>query len=1481
MKGIFVKIAVIFVVVCAMFVDAEAQEIRVTDGKGTLQLVTVNRVFSSAVIPVGSVEGDVWFDTTTNTTKVFDGTSWDDLDPDSVTESPSAPSIPKEGDIWFDTTNSLIKVWDGNTWKNIASTDPDDLRDDQNLSVTTDSLLIEDGTGVKLSDLGTDNQKIDTLALQGDTLLQISLEGDDESAKTLDLSSLSTKEPWFGTDDDAIATENTEDIYHMGNIALGTDSATERLDVDGKLRLRNRLDKTDADTTVMILVADSNGVIDEIERYWITQASRTPSTSNIFSSSMTATQPSTYQLFMADKAINGNTASNDRALTNGQVYPWWKIDVGTDTTINRLRFFQYGSSHARLSNFYIVFSTSDISLPTTPTASDLTSLLSANDNVHYSGQIPYQSGDVIFSEKTFRYMIIVRDISVPDYLQIAEVQAFNDDILLSDIGTMKKKVGIGTVSPAATLHVEGDARITTVPDGTATDSVLVRNTAGDVLKVAASSLANDWKLDGNSGTTAGTNFLGTTDAQDLVFKTNNTEAVRFKSGESRLLFANPGDFVFPGMSSSAVLGIDGFTHSRLRLTAGDDETFDDSKGASIDLHGNTSSSSSGVLDLVAGQAAGDTTGAINFWTNTTGAVGGQQRSATLTGAGNFGIGTGSLSPAKKLHVAGDARIETVPDGAVTDSVLVRNTDGDILKINAADLGAANEPWFGTDDKAGATDNTEDIYLMGNMAVGQDSVSPGKVATFNGDVDIKGVLDPTKLIFSGDGTVGSFDPTTDNQYEIEFQEGRDLEIKSNTTDNIIHVQNDGYVGIGTASPSATLTVAAMAPIPTGAAQEIVSNFESFSSSNFAFINSTQTHSSSSDLFNDAVEGSAFHAKRVADGQDWGIGYSFSSSYFITEVRLQSRSDCCPGRTGGGVIQVLKSGAVVATSAVIPDPAATSQWSAYSPNVEGDEVRYVFLKGVNSNYGDDYFNASEFEITGRQMISPASLMVEGTTRISNLPAATLSSDVSVLVTDTKGFLQSSSVADIAKEPWFGVDDDKGATDNTEDIYHMGNIGIGVDSATQRLDVNGTGIFRNGGAYNNYTKNQITFSYNGTDEYRNAIRSRHHAFDKLYNAIDFYTWNAGVNAKEDNPSLHGMTVVGGRVGIGEPVPSTFLHIRNTDTTNASMINNISSILRLHRLGLSGNKYSQNVDFAIGSFDSVKPARTRLDIRLGYGNTNFVDKTPMTIRADGRVGINERKIPEYNLDVNGTFRNSEHGKFVVMNGSDDLSKKDRGIYLWRETDVNWGIYLSRAGAGRSLSGDTAVAGGGFNSYAVRFRTGAANTYGFIFENHNEDLLLSLRGGDGLIRNKYLKDQYNNQTNGAVVVTNANGDITGSSYHFVHFAKTWMGMTTEYDIATVRDAFELRGKVYASGCSGAGASTFLIEYWSDTGFNLAKSVGRSWSSGGSGTTADPYWIRVNNLSACLGAMEFRVIGGVLKARKTNGSSNVGVHLDRLLVTRW
>lgn len=61
-----------------------------------------------------------------------------------------------------------------------------------------------------------------------------------------------------------------------------------------------------------------------------------------------------------------------------------------------------------------------------------------------------------------------------------------------------------------------------------------------------------WGLTGNSGTTAGTNFVGTTDAVDLVFKTNNVETFRFNQSTGNGIFANSIQF---GDGSTSFAGL--------------------------------------------------------------------------------------------------------------------------------------------------------------------------------------------------------------------------------------------------------------------------------------------------------------------------------------------------------------------------------------------------------------------------------------------------------------------------------------------------------------------------------------------------------------------------------------------------------------------------------------------------------------------------------------------------------------------------------------------------------------------------------------------------------------------------------------------------------------------------------------------------------------------------------------------------------------
>lgn len=64
-----------------------------------------------------------------------------------------------------------------------------------------------------------------------------------------------------------------------------------------------------------------------------------------------------------------------------------------------------------------------------------------------------------------------------------------------------------------------------------------------------------WSLTGNSGTTAGTNFIGTTDAVDLVFKANNSEAFRVKNSNKFIGFGESSPLALGHFKSSSDTGI--------------------------------------------------------------------------------------------------------------------------------------------------------------------------------------------------------------------------------------------------------------------------------------------------------------------------------------------------------------------------------------------------------------------------------------------------------------------------------------------------------------------------------------------------------------------------------------------------------------------------------------------------------------------------------------------------------------------------------------------------------------------------------------------------------------------------------------------------------------------------------------------------------------------------------------------------------------
>lgn len=258
-------------------------------------------------------------------------------------------------------------------------------------------------------------------------------------------------------------------------------------------------------------------------------------------------------------------------------------------------------------------------------------------------------------------------------------------VLLSAFGWSQTGIGVESPNDEAVLEIASSTKGVLLP------KVALNNSAQTFHLTTTAQNAHEGMLLYNTNTDvtgglsgAGYYYWGGTQWQRLVSS----------DGSPNIFLPNPGDFdtTGGGTPTSAVLGIIGNSNARLRLTAGLADTFDDSLGASIDLHGNQATSNTGVLDLVAGSAASATNNAIRFWTNSNG-VDDQDIRIVITGNGNVGIG----NTAPKIN-------------AILD---LTNTDDDMALLLPAVTASANV----TTPTAGMVvyDNTNNNMLVYNGA----------------------------------------------------------------------------------------------------------------------------------------------------------------------------------------------------------------------------------------------------------------------------------------------------------------------------------------------------------------------------------------------------------------------------------------------------------------------------------------------------------------------------------------------------------------------------------------------------------------------------------------------------------------------------------------------------------------------------------------------------------------------------------------------
>jgi hypothetical protein len=119
---------------------------------------------------------------------------------------------------------------------------------------------------------------------------------------------------------------------------------------------------------------------------------------------------------------------------------------------------------------------------------------------------------------------------VTDWVSLCNTASNGLTMTGTDVQLGGALTGNTTIAAGAnTLSISGNNALQLPNIQTGATNNIVTLGAGGVLQTrTASDLLNTtaWRLDGNSGTSAGTNFLGTTDDEEFVLRTNNTERLR-------------------------------------------------------------------------------------------------------------------------------------------------------------------------------------------------------------------------------------------------------------------------------------------------------------------------------------------------------------------------------------------------------------------------------------------------------------------------------------------------------------------------------------------------------------------------------------------------------------------------------------------------------------------------------------------------------------------------------------------------------------------------------------------------------------------------------------------------------------------------------------------------------------------------------------------------------------------------------------------
>ena len=244
--------------------------------------------------------------------------------------------------------------------------------------------------------------------------------------------------------------------------------------------------------------------------------------------------------------LGNHTATADLNLGTNKLIGTGNVSVGSDLNLNNLKLVgNGGTTGLSISNGGAVTSDKSLTVATgglTVSAGGAT--VTGITNINTTGTAATTIGNTTSpSSVTIRGATNI-NTTVPATTTIGTVSGLTTITGSTQIsgttaingGTATGGTDIGTSATAATVAIGHTGSTVTMHNLAGSGSRMVVADGLGILSATTTGSANGlfWGLSGNAGTTAGTHFLGTTDAQDVVVKASGTERLRVKSTNGAL-----------------------------------------------------------------------------------------------------------------------------------------------------------------------------------------------------------------------------------------------------------------------------------------------------------------------------------------------------------------------------------------------------------------------------------------------------------------------------------------------------------------------------------------------------------------------------------------------------------------------------------------------------------------------------------------------------------------------------------------------------------------------------------------------------------------------------------------------------------------------------------------------------------------------------------------------------------------------------------